>query len=791
MSSHDSQRSGPDLRLAGPALGAWLAALWALHLPSGGAICLAVGAGCGALLLWYAGRRHLERDMPRRHGVAVGVMIGLLLGILSGAAATAARTATRDSPLLDRLIRQDATVRLDLVLTDDPRQLPGSRGRTWLVGARLTRLDTGPGTTTVRLSARVLVIGQHPGWRGALPGQRTSLAGRLAHSRGGDLRAAVVIAPDAPRFRGEPPLAQRAAGALRLGLQQAATPLPDEEGGLLPGLAVGDVSRMDPLVEEDFRTTGMTHLTAVSGSNVAIVTGLILLLAAWCRAGPRLSAALAVAALIGFVILVRPSPSVLRAAVMGTLGLVALASSRPRAAVPGLATSVYLLVVADPELAADPGFALSVLATAGLLLLAPRWRDALRRRRVPSGVAEALAVPIAAQVACAPVIASITGTVSLSAIPANLLAAPAVAPATVLGVAAAGVSPLWPAAAEFLAWLASWPALWLVLVARWGSDLPGLTLPWPAGVSGALLLAVVLCLLLVAGLLPATRRLLAVALVAALAGSVAVRTVAAGWPPPDWAFVACDVGQGDALVLSAGPGRAVLIDAGPDPSAVDRCLRRLGVRSLSLLVISHFHADHVDGLPGALRRRDLGTVVLPAFREPIPGAEQVLRTATLRRLSTLEVSPGWRYEQRGLRIEVLGPDRVEAGTRSDPNNNSLVLLATMPGLTILFPGDAEVERQQAMLAGGEPIRVDVLKVPHHGSSYQESGFLETTDPVVAVVSVGANNDYGHPSTELLDRLNRDGARVFRTDLAGDVALSRGPDGLMVTVHGKEPGQRTR
>jgi competence protein ComEC len=713
-------------------------------------------------------------------------MIGLLLGALSGAAATAARTAVRDAPPLSHLARDGATVRVNLVITHDPRQARGSRGQNWLVGARLTRLHP-DATDPVRLNARVLVIGRHPRWRGLLPGQRVLLTGRLAPPRAGDLRAAVILAATAPLPRGGPPWAQRAAGVLRQGLQRAAAPLPDEEGGLLPGLAVGDVSRMDPAVQEDFRATGMTHLTAVSGSNVAIVTGFVLLLAAWCRAGPRASAFLALAALVGFVILVRPSPSVLRATAMGALGLLALASSRPRAAVPGLAATVFLLVVVDPELASDPGFALSVLATTGLLLLAPRLRDALRRRRVPGGVAEALAVPVAAQLACAPVIAAMTGTVSLSAVPANLLAAPAVAPATVLGAGAATVSPLSPRTAEALAWLGAWPARWLVLVARWGAGLSDSTVSWPTGVSGGLLLAVALGALLLVGLLPVARRLVAVALIAALVGMMGVRTLVAGWPPPGWVFVACDVGQGDALVLRAGSDRAVLIDAGPDPAAVDRCLRRLDVVALPLLVISHFHADHIDGLAGAVRRRTIGAVLLSRFREPEPGADALARTAARRHLRTVAVGPGWRYEAAGLQIQVLGPERVETGTRSDPNNNSLVLLVTLHGLTILLPGDAEVERQQALVTDNQPIRADFLKVPHHGSAYQDAGFLEAVDPSLAIVSVGVDNHYGHPSGALLRRLSRDGARVFRTDISGDVAVSRTADGIVVTARGREPG----
>ena len=224
-----------------------------------------------------------------------------------------------------------------------------------------------------------------------------------------------------------------------------------------------------------------------------------------CR--PKWAAALAGLTLVGFVILVRPSPSVLRAATMGAIGLVALAAGRPRAALPALGGAVLVLVLVDPELARSPGFALSVWPPPGLLLIAPRWRDALRRRGVPPGLAEALAVPAAAQVACAPVVAGMSGTVSLSAVPANLLAVPAIAPATVLGVLAAVVSPVARRCAQFLAWLASWPARWLVVIAHRGAGLPGGTLPWPGGAAGGLLLAATLVAALAFGRWRAARRI--------------------------------------------------------------------------------------------------------------------------------------------------------------------------------------------------------------------------------------------------------------------------------------------
>jgi competence protein ComEC len=546
-------------------------------------------------------------------------------------------------------------------------------------------------------------------------------------------------------------------------------------------------------VAEDFRATGLVHLVAVSGANVAIFVGLVLLLARWVRAGPRAAAVAGVVALVGFVILARPSPSVVRAGAMGAIGLMALATGRGRAAVPALGAAVTVLVVHDPELAGHPGFALSVLATAGLLLLAPRWRDAMRARGVPGGLAEAIAVPAAAQVACGPVVAALSGTVSAVAVPANLLAVPAIAPATVLGVAAAAVSPVWPAAAELLAWLGAWPARWLVAVARHGAGLPAGTLPWPGGVTGGLLLGAVTVAVLMAGRWRVARRLAAVLVIGTVLGALPVRLVASGWPPAGWVFVACAVGQGDALVLPAGRGAAVVVDAGPDPAAVDRCLRRLGVRRVAVLVISHFHADHVAGVAGVFRGRRVGAVVTAGWPEPAVGRAQVAGTAAAARAPVGTVGPGWSYAAGGLRLTALAPVHAVRGTRSDPNNNSLVLRATVDGVDVLLTGDAEGEEQRTMVERASPgaLRAHVLKLAHHGSAYQDQVFLDAVDPALVIVSVGADNRYGHPNRALLARLVRDGARVLRTDLSGDVAAVHTASGLAAVARGRDSGDRAQ
>ncbi|PWR17358.1 competence protein ComEC [Micromonospora sicca] len=786
-----TEESVPDLRLAGLAVAAWLAALAGLHLTAAVTTALAaVAAMLAALLaghlLGFLGR---PAAPVRRHG---WVVVAVLIGVVCGASATAARLMVRVAAPIRALVDERALVTAELVVRDDPRPVRGAAGRpaTLLVRADLERLAARDGRR-VAGPVRGLVLAADPAWRGLLPGQRVGAQGRLTAPRGGDLTAAVLTVTGPPAPHGPPPWLQRAAGTLRAGLQRACEPLPDEPGGLLPGLVVGDTSRLTPAVEADFRATGMTHLNAVSGSNVAIVVGAVLLLARWARAGPRAAVLACGLALIGFVILVRPSPSVVRAATMGAIGLAALAAGRPRAALPALCTAVAVLVLVDPELAGDAGFTLSVCATAGLLLLAPGWRDALRRRGVPVGLAEALAVPAAAQLTCGPVVAGISGTVSLVAVPANLLAVPAIAPATVLGVAAAVVSPVWPAGAEFVAWLASWPARWLVTVAGHGAGLPAGTLPWPGGVTGALLLAGLTVALLLATRRPLVRRLVAVCAVAVVLGTLPVRLLAGGWPPPGWVVVACAVGQGDALVLPVAAGRAVVVDAGPDPAGVDGCLRRLGVREVPLLVVSHFHADHVGGVAGVFRGRRVAGVLTPQWSEPAFGVYQV-RVAALGGAASLRTAPvGWSWRAGGVALVALGPPYPLRGSRSDPNNNSLVLAAAVAGVRILLPGDAETEEQRALLEASPSaaFRADVLKVAHHGSAYQDPEFLDAVRPAVALVSVGAGNDYGHPNPGLLARLTRVGARVLRTDIDGDLAVVRDRRGLAVVARGTRPGRQ--
>ena len=809
-----SARGGSDRRLFGFAVGVWAASLVGLRVAPTVAWVGALLAAAGALVVvaghhirrHHIRRHHIRRHHVRRHDergqrparpgyrarhrrayqarhrryVAVWAVAAVLLGLVCGFAATAARTVARDAPQLRALLGRHPSVAAALVVDGDPRPLRWSE--TVLVPARMAEVVT-PDGTRLGLDVRVLVFTRDPAWRDLLPGQRVAAHGRLGPPRGGDLTAAILSAPGPPVPVGAPPWVQHAAGGLRAGLREATAGLPPQPGSLVPALAIGDTSGLDPGLEEEFRATGLTHLMAVSGANITIVVGFVLLVARWLRAGPWLAVAVAALALVGFVILVRPSPSVLRAAAMGAVGLLALLVGRSRVATSALATAVIVSLLLDPALAVSAGFLLSVLATGALVMLAPGWRDRLRAAGAPPGLAEALAVPAAAQVVCAPVIAGLSGQVSLVALPANLLAAPAVAPVTVFGVAAAVVSPVSPDLAGALAWVASWPARWLVLVASVGAAAPAAALEWANGWPGALSLAAIVVGVWLSWRHPGLRRSVLALVLAVVAGTLPVRWLAGGWPPAGTVVVACDVGQGDAIVLVDGDGSAVVVDTGPDPALVDACLRRLRVVTVDAVVISHFHADHVDGLRGVLRGRAVGGVVVPTFGEPEYGRAEVQTVATAAGVPVYEVGPGWTFPAGDVHLQALGPTRRLTGTRSDPNNNSLVLLAHVRGTSILLLGDAEVEQQKAILrdVGESSLRVDVLKVAHHGSSYQDRALLDATDARIALVSVGADNPYGHPHPALLRHLADSGLRVLRTDECGDVAVVADGAGLGVAT----------
>jgi competence protein ComEC len=462
--------AGPvDLRLAVPAAGTWAAAALACGWRATSGVAVAVVAlAVLAIAVWRG-----------RLGVA-----GAAGGVLLGAASAALHVSSLHSgPVAELAAGRHARADLAMTLVRDPVSRVGATGRPYvLVDATVTAVG-GRGAR-----APVLVIAHGGEWLDLLPGQRVRVSARVVAPRSGDDVAAVVLPTRPPIRLGRPPWWQRAAGYVRSRLRQACARLPPDERGLVPGLVMGDVSRMPPSLTDAFRTSGLTHLNAVSGENCAIVLATV---GAMLRRTPLsrgLRIVVAGVSLAAFVVLARPSPSVLRAATMGAVALLAMSVGRRTQPLPLLSGAVLALVLTNPFLARSAGFALSVLATAAIVVLAPRWTVTLSRQ-MPRPLALAIAVPAAAQLACTPILVLVFGQATPWAVPANLLAAPAVAPATIVGVVAAVVAVASIGAASVVVWVAALPAGWLAAVARSMAALPGAGAGWPAGWRGLAALA--------------------------------------------------------------------------------------------------------------------------------------------------------------------------------------------------------------------------------------------------------------------------------------------------------------
>jgi competence protein ComEC len=758
----------PDARLVPVALAAWAIA-WVAPLAgvpaAAGFAAVAFAAGVALLV------RHWRA--PRARSFWKPVVAAALVVAGATAGVSAARASTSTAGIVDDLARERAVASVTVRITSDAQRVDAPGPPVWLVRATVTEA-AGRGRAEAA-AAPIVVFTRDDAWLGLLPSTVVRVSGRLVPPDRLGREVAALAVVGSYEVVTPPTRLQRAAGRLRAGLRAAVSGLPADARGLVPGLVVGDDALVPADLDDAFRTAGLTHLLAVSGTNVAIVLGFALTAGRWVGVRGLALRVVALGAVAGFVVLARPEPSVVRAGVMGVVAVVG-GSGRRRRPLSALVVAVVLLLLIDPWLARSYGFALSVVATAAIVVFSPRYRDQLARW-MPRPLAEAIAVPLAAQLACAPIIVLLSSNVSMIAVLANVLAAPAVAPATITAVVVTVLAQVTPAVAATLAWLPGAAALWISAVARWCAGLPYATVPWAGGVRGATGLAIATVVVLVIVKHASRRSSIAAGTAAVLVVTyVAVRVVGPGWPPAGWDVVACDVGQGDAIVLSTGPGSAVVVDSGPEPDPVDRCLRRLGVEVVPLMVLTHSDADHVGGLEGILRGRDVGQIAV-APRSWVPEKLPQLRAfATAHEVALVEVSAGSTVDLGRLHVQTLWPPRdgplpVDAG--GSPQNGAcvVVLAGWDDGLRALLTGDLPPAGQRALLASGVDLSADVLKVPHHGSRFQDGDFLAASGARLAIVSVGEDNTYGHPAPQTLDLLSADGMTVRRTDELGSIAIT--------------------
>jgi competence protein ComEC len=606
--------------------------------------------------------------------------------------------------------------------------------------------------------------------------------------------------------------------------------VPEPEAGLASGILIGLRERVDRSVADDFTITGLTHVVAISGWNIALVAGIATALLRATGLGRRPRSGIVIVAIVAYTILAGAEASVIRAAVMGGVVLIARESGRPSGAAAALGLATWGLLLVEPRMIDDIGLQLSLAATAGLLALGGPAEAAVRRvtrGHAPRWFHETLGVSLAAQLSTLPLILLHFGRLSLISPLANLLVAPIV-PMAMLG-AVVGVL-LGPLLSMSLASLAVAPLMlsaWLPLVlmtrgAGLLAEVPAANLelgpPLDVAAAAAATLALAAALRAAhrtaadrraprpwvppvsdapAPRHPRKRRLAGAAVATLLVATVSVVLVAR--PAPQLRVSVLDIGQGDAILLEAGDGQRMLVDGGPDPDLLVRRLdERIPVwdRRIHLAVLTHPHEDHAGGLAGLAPRYRLDHIAETGMPSAGSGVRELRAAAVRHDVRRVRLFGGDRLTLGKARVDVLWPPReaVPDGALSDGraiNGTSIVLAISLGRQRVLLTGDLEDDRDadilEAIPADGQ--RWDLLKVAHHGSATASSqGLLQALRPRLAAISSGRDNRYGHPAGATLDRLDDVGARIWRTDRSGtlSVALDGRPRTAAALLAGPPP-----
>jgi len=548
-----------------------------------------------------------------------------------------------------------------------------------------------------------------------------------------------------------------------------------ERRAVIAGVVLGEDEGLNPELRDRFRASGLYHLLAVSGQNVAyVVAGMLAL--AWLLGISRWIAELgALAAVGGYLMAVGWQPSVVRAGVAGGLASLAWLAGRARDRWYFLLLGAAVLLAWNPYSLLEPGFQLSFGAVASIFLLVPRLEAWLAGYPIPSALATVISVSVACGAVTAPILMLHFQAAPLFTVASNAVAGPVVAPLLGLALLSTALAPVLPEAAAVLSWLNGWLAAYLAGCARFFGALPHAQLTsWRslAALAGLALLAFLF------SKLPPPRGRRAAMLAAILAvGLLGWRLQPKHAPPPPQGLriVMLDVGQGDGILLQTRAG-AVLVDEGPPEAAVAAQLRRLGVRRLAAMVVTHPHRDHVGGAAAVIDSLPVGFVLDPLEPTDSPDEGALEREAAAQHVPIVPARVGSSYSLGALRIRVLWPDGSGLAGE-DPHEHGVVLLASYGQFDALLTGDSESPVSLPL----HPPEVELLKVAHHGSSDEGLGdLLRLVRPRIALISVGEGNDYGHPAPSTLSVLTGfPGLAVYRTDEDGRITVES--DGTTFSV----------
>lgn len=574
--------------------------------------------------------------------------------------------------------------------------------------------------------------------------------------------------------------------------------LPEPQSALLNGILLGIQSDIPAILFDQFNATGSSHIIVISGSNISMVVG-ILLLAGQKLLGKQKAAFVTLLGLVFYTIMVGANAAVVRAALMGGLYVLAMVLGRPNMVLNALFVSALIMTLINPFALWNSGFQLSFTATLGLIVLVPlleRVTAGLFNRIPGAGgglhtltdlLREALLVTIAAQIITLPLIIYQFGRVSLISLLTNLLIVPVQPLVMIFGSLATLAGLVFLPLGQVIGWLAWLPLTWTIAVVEWTAGFKWAQIYTPPMSLGGMALCYLLLALMIRKLkrLPEQSRPRVAEATSAqgatlwlwAGAAIALLLLAASWlalPDGRLHVAFLDVGQGDAILITTPHGRQILVDGGPSPAQLGQQLgRRMPFwdKTLDMVVNTHPDSDHLTGLLDVVDRYQVDTILTSNVSENSPLSKEWERRLAANGRQAVMAEAGMVLPLDDQVQAVAFNPGPACITSEDPNAHSVVLKLTFGQISFLLPGDIEADVENRLVAGGADLRVTVLKSAHHGSkTSSEPEFLAAVDPQLVVVSVGADNSFGHPSPEVLQRYNDLGVSVLRTDERGTIEM---------------------
>ena len=579
------------------------------------------------------------------------------------------------------------------------------------------------------------------------------------------------ITPDSIIYLKKPSLFNRTINQVRNNFINENKKIDSAGAELLPGLILGDTRFQSKSLKEDMKNSGLTHLTAVSGGNIAILIIALSFLFRKLKIKLNYQIFILIGFLVFFAFLVRTEPSVIRASFMSAIVLISLLYGTFRQGLNALFLTICISLLLDPYLSISWGFSLSVFATFGLLVFTEPIHRYLSKSLpwLNQSLIVVIAVALSAQFSTLGLVASLSGMISIWSVLANVLVAAVVPVVTILGYLGLILSNL----SHPLSLIFNFPSAifssWIVEVAQYFSHKQQSVIQVPIGVFTFILVNVLLLVsIIIIKKIQLKYILLILITTICFVNFLKSFVFNTNWPIANWQFVMCDVGQGDGLVIKDSKENVVVVDVGPSGNYMNNCLKKLGVKKIDVLLLTHFHLDHVSGLRDVLQSHEIKTIWTSWIREPYE--ESVLVDQLIKPLQAKYILSGQKMTIGEIKLTCLWPTTRKMEIESVANNSSLVVLAEIDNGSILLTGDIEPPAQEGIRNSWKKLNADVIKIPHHGSKFQDLNFPEWSGARLALISVGENNTYGHPSKDAIELYEKTGMKVISSSENGAVSI---------------------